>query len=128
MVVAELPDHVQRKISVQIITADGTSAAALVDLSLSGMLVAVVNLRVDIGDSVTTTIEYDGLVSTLKGAIVRSADDHTVGIHFPGSIQEGEFDPPVRLARIHRLLEQAWLKARKEATPSPIPRRVSRLF
>lgn len=78
------------------------------------MLIADLTLELDIGDTVTATIEFGGRAVTLRGAIVRTVADGAVGIHFPDSIQHGEFDPPNALADIHRSLERAWLQHRKK--------------
>lgn len=116
VVIADLPDHLQRRIAAEIVRNGQESSATLVDLSMSGMQIAGVDPRVEIevGDTVTASIEYDGRSVTLEGAIVRTIDRGSVGIHFPESVKDGEFDPPNALATIHRRLERAWLKHRKK--------------
>ena len=84
----------------------------MVDLSLSGMLIADLDLGVEVGDTVTVAIEYDGRSAILEGAVVREVDRGSVGIHFPESVKEGEFDPPPPLSNLHRRLERLWLKSR----------------
>ena len=112
VIVADLPEHAQRQITTTITHAGKSSPATMVDLSLSGMLVADLDLGVKVGDTVNVTLEYDGRTAVLAGAVIREVDRGSIGIHFPESIQEGEFDPPVRLSNLHRQLERLWLKSR----------------
>ncbi len=112
VIVADLPEHTQRKISTAITLGQQTSPATMVDLSLSGMLIADLDLGVKVGDTVKVSLEYDGRSAVLEGAVVRAVDRGSVGIHFPESIREGEFDPPIPLSNLHRRLERLWLKSR----------------
>lgn len=112
--VADLPEHVQRQISVEVTRGGQISGAALINLSLSGVLIAHLGFAVAVGDTVAITVDYAGRSATLAGAIVRTVEEGAVGIHFPESIRDGEFDPPVRLANIHRSLERLWLKHREK--------------
>lgn len=114
VIVADLPEHTQRRITAAISLDKQRSPATVVDLSLSGMLIADLDLDVKIGDTVTAAIEYDGRTAVLEGAIVRAVDRGSVGIHFPESLKDGEFDPPVPLSNLHRRLERLWLKSREK--------------
>ena len=67
-----------------------------------------------VGDTVKVTMEYDGRTAVLEGAVVRAVDRGSVGIHFPESVREGEFDPPIPLSNLHRKLERLWLKSREK--------------
>ena len=118
MAVGDLPEHLQRDLSTVIVHDGHQSSATVVDLSLSGMLVADLALDLQAGDRVTITLAFHDVATTLEGAIVRTVGDGRVGIHFPGTVRDGEFDPPVRLSRIHRALEQAWLQ-RRNTKPKP---------
>ncbi|MGE0623932.1 MAG: PilZ domain-containing protein [Pseudomonadales bacterium] len=109
----ELPEHLQRQMSTVIVHDGRESAATVIDLSLSGMLVTDLEFGLSAGDRVAATIEFGGISTTLDGTIVRTVGNGRVALRFPGSVRDGVFDPPVRLSRIHRALEQAWLQARK---------------
>lgn len=112
VLVADLPEHVQRRIHAQITHGDETSPVSVVDLSLSGMLVSGLRLNVGLGDRVRVQLEYEGRSTALEGAIVRKLDRDSFGIHFPESVRNGQFDPPVRLSNLHRPLERMWLQSR----------------
>jgi len=112
VIVADLPEHTQRRITAAITLGEQTSPATVVDLSLTGMLIADLDLGVEVGDTVTAAIEYEGRSAVLEGAVVREVDRGSVGIHFPESVKEGEFDPPTPLSNLHRRLERLWLKSR----------------
>lgn len=112
--VADLPEHVQRQITTTITLAGKSSPATLVDLSLSGMLVADLDLAVKAGDTVTVAMEFDSREAILTGAVIREVDRGSVGIHFPESLKDGDFDPPIRLSNLHRRLERIWLKSREK--------------
>ncbi len=114
VIVADLPEHVQRQITTTITLAGQSSPATLVNLSLSGMLVADLDLDVKAGDTVTIALDYDGRSAILVGAVIREVDRGSVGLYFPESIKDGEFDPPVRLSNLHRRLERLWLKSREK--------------
>jgi hypothetical protein len=114
VIVADLPEHIQRKISTSITLGEQTSPATMVDLSLSGMLIADLDLGVKVGDTVTVSLEFDGRAAVLEGAVVRDVDRGSVGVHFPESIKDGEFDPPIPLSNLHRKLERLWLKSREK--------------
>ena len=86
----------------------------MIDLSLTGILVTDLQSALKVGDTVQVTIDAADVLITLAGSVVRTVEETTVGINFPQSYIDGEFDPPVRLSRIHRAMEQAWLKSRKE--------------
>ena len=118
VIVAELPEFIQRKIVVEVSRGSQSSSATLVDLSMSGMLVADLGIEVEVGDSVATTLEFEDETVTLSGAVVRTVSHDSVGIRFPESLKDGEFDPPTRLANIHRAFELAWLQHRKETDGS----------
>lgn len=109
-----LPEPLKRNVSVQVAHGGLTSEATILDLSLSGILITNLNLVVKVGDSVTVFLEAADVSATLSGSVVRTIEEDAVGIHFPESFNEGEFDPPARLTRIHRALEQAWLRSRKK--------------
>lgn len=87
----------------------------MIDLSLTGILVTDLQSALKVGDTVQVTIDAADVLTTLAGSVVRTVDETAVGINFPQSYRDGEFDPPVRLSRIHRAMEQAWLKSRKES-------------
>lgn len=109
-----LPEPLKRNVSVQITHGNQTSEATILDLSLSGVLITDLNLIVKVGDSVTVVLEAADVSATLSGSVVRTIEEDAVGIYFPESFSDGEFDPPARLTRIHRALEQAWLRSRKK--------------
>lgn len=111
--IAELPEHLQRQMTTVIVHHGRQSSATVIDLSLSGMLVSDLEFELSTGDRVAATIEFNDIATTLDGTIVRTVGNGRVALRFPGSLRDGEFDPPVRLARIHRALEQAWLQTRK---------------
>lgn len=113
MAIGELPDHLQRQMSAIIVHQGRQSAATVIDLSLSGMLVAELDFELRAGDRVAATIGFNDIAATLDGTIVRTVGNGRVALRFPGSLRDGVFDPPVRLSRIHRALEQAWLQTRK---------------
>ncbi len=116
VVIADLPEALQGQTRVEVDYNGKTSTATLVDLSLTGMLIDLdVDLDIEIGDHATTTIECAGRAVKLEGAIVRTIERGVVGIHFPESIKDGEFDPPTALAAVHRRLERAWLRVRTDA-------------
>jgi hypothetical protein len=112
VIVADLPEHAQRLITTSITLGDQTSPATVVDLSLSGMLIADLDLGVKVGDTVTVAIEHDGRSAILDGAVVREVDRGSIALRFPDSVIEGEFDPPIPLSNLHRRLERLWLKSR----------------
>lgn len=114
VIVADLPEYAQKRITTTITHGERTSAASMVDLSLSGMLIADLDLDVQVGDTVTVSLEYDGRAAVLEGAVVRAVERGSIGIHFPESIKEGEFDPPIPLSNLHRRLERLWLKSREK--------------
>lgn len=111
--IGELPDHLQRQMSTVIVHQGHRSAATVIDLSLSGVLVADLEFELRTDDRVAATIGFNGISTTLDGTIVRAFGNGRVALRFSGSPRDGEFDPSVRLARIHRALEQAWLQTRK---------------
>lgn len=114
VIIADLPEHAQRHITTAITLGEQTSPATVVDLSLSGMLIADLDLGVKVGDTVKVTMTYEGRTAVLEGAVVRDVDRGSVGIHFPESVREGEFDPPIPLSNLHRKLERLWLKSREK--------------
>ena len=114
VIVADLREHAQRQITTSITLGDQTSPATMVDLSLSAMLVVDLDLAVKVGDTVNVTLEYEGRTAVLAGALIREVGRGSIAIHFPESINEGEFDPPVRLSNPHRKLERLWLKSREK--------------
>ncbi len=114
VIVADLPEHSQRLITTSITLGDQTSPATMINLSLTGMLIADLDLGVKVGDTVTVAIEHDGRAAVLEGAVVREVDRGSIAIHFPDSIKDGEFDPPIPLSNLHRRLERLWLKSREK--------------
>ncbi len=114
MLIADLPERIQKQVQARIISGEQSSPATVVDLSLSGMLVSDLSLGVGTGDRVRVELEFDGRSAALEGAVVREVERGSVGIRFPESVRNGQFDPPVRLSNLHRRLERLWLQSREK--------------
>lgn len=114
MLVTDLPERIQQQIHARVSFGEKTAPATVVDLSLSGTLVADLDLGVRVGDRVRVELEFDGRSAALEGAVVREVDRGSVGIRFPESVRNGQFEPPVRLSNLHRRLERLWLQSREK--------------
>ncbi len=91
---------------------NGKRTAVPVDLSLTGILVDVVDVKLRVSQSVRIALSLGEDSVTLTAVVVRS-NKQLVALHFPSCVQDGELDPPEELLAIYRALELRWLKSRK---------------
>lgn len=109
-----LPNSMRESFEVTLKSGDHTAAAFPVDLSLTGILVEVVDLTLRVNQKLDATLCLDDDCVLLTARVVRR-DGSLVALHFPTCVANGELDPPEGLLGIYRTLELEWLKSR---TPS----------
>ena len=85
--------------------------AAIVDLSLTGMLVRVADLDATKRSNLQVRLILEDHLARIDAQVVR-VDGDLVALHFSASMSGGELDPPVQLGPIFSRLEQIYLSNR----------------
>lgn len=85
--------------------------AAIVDLSLTGMLVRVSDLEATKRSTLQVRLILEDHLARLDAQVVR-VDGELVALHFGASMSGGELDPPTQLGPIFSRLEQIYLQSR----------------
>jgi hypothetical protein len=94
------------------VEANSKKASAIpVDISLTGILLEIPDLKVRTGQRVSATLCLDNDCVLLDAKVVRRVGKLVV-LHFPSCIKDDELDPPEGLLGIYRTLELDWLKSR----------------